>query len=152
MKNLLKNLPLVVVFVILMTSVGCPGCPPPPDSTLGKVINCAGLSANQAIPLIPKINDCLTGAVDWKGCLISLISPAANVTTDVIACVVRDQGAKFAESADDQLEGTAACAADDFIRDYILGEQKMTFEDGYTPPPNVDGQVCGVLLQARAYE
>lgn len=150
MKNFLKSTPMLIVLVMALSGAGCPGCPPPPDSALGKVINCAGLNANQAIPFIPKVNDCLTGAVDWKGCLISLINPAANITTEVLACVTRDQGMKFAESADDQLEDTAACAADDFIRDYILGEKGMRFEDGYAPHEKVDGQVCGVLLQSRA--
>lgn len=150
MKNFLKSVPMIAIFVMALTGAGCPGCPQPPDGALGQVLDCAGINANQAIPLIPKVNDCLTSAVDWKGCLISLINPASNITTEILACVTRDQGSKFAESADDQLEDTAACAADDFIRDYILGEKQMKFKGDYEPPEKVDSQVCGVLLQSRA--
>lgn len=151
MKNFLPNFLITLMMVFTLAGAGCPGCPPPnPDTTLGKIINCAGLSGTQAIPLIPKVNDCLTRAVDWKTCLISLLNPTANITTDILACVVRDQGMKFAEGADDELEASAACAADEFITSYILGEKQMSFTDGYTPPEGSDKQVCGVLLQSRA--
>lgn len=157
MRNLFRHLkitPMLALLTFCFTmAAGCPGCPPTPDSPLGKIVNCDGLG-NQVIPLIPKVNDCLTGAVDWKGCLISLINPAANITVQVLSCAVKDQGIKFAEGGDDQLEDTAACAADDFIQKYVYQEQGLSFADNdvsrYETPSGVTPDVCNVLLQSRS--
>lgn len=137
-----RIIPVLLLLIFSATQSGCPGCPPPsPDSTLGKIINCENLGV-QAIPLIPKVNDCLTGSVNWQNCLIGLINPAVNITLDVIACVTRDQGMKFAESADDPLENRGACRADSFITDYVIKEQGMNFTDNYTSPSNIDRSAC----------
>lgn len=142
MKNvtllIVRRLMVAMTFVVLLGAVGaaCPGCPTPP--TTQGVLNCLGPSVQQyGIPLIPKVNNCLTGTVDWMGCLISLLSPAAGITEEVLACVTRDQGGKFAQTADDPLESQAACRADAFIT-----EKKYEFQDGYTRPEGLNTDIC----------
>jgi len=141
-KVLLMNLRKLAVSFAFVLGVGvvgsgCPGCPNPP--TVTGVLNCLSPAVKDyGIPLIPKVNNCLTGVVDWKGCLIGLISPAAGITEEVLACVTRDQGGKFASTADDPLENKAACRADAFIM-----AQKYEFKDGYQRPENVDTNACG---------
>ena len=127
---------LALVLVLGIAGSACPSCPTTPD-VMG-VINCTGPAVQEyGIPLIPKVNNCLTGTVDWKQCLISLLSPAAGITEEVLACVTRDQGGKFAQTADDPLESQAACRADAFITD-----KKYEFQDGYTRPENLNTDIC----------
>lgn len=127
---------LALVLVLGVAGSACPSCPTTPD-VMG-VINCTGPAVQEyGIPLIPKVNNCLTGTVDWKQCLISLLSPAAGITEEVLACVTRDQGGKFAQTADDPLESQAACRADAFITD-----KKYEFHDGYTRPENLNTDIC----------
>jgi hypothetical protein len=127
---------LALVFGLGIAGAACPGCPTPP--TVTGVLNCTGPAVQQyGIPLIPKVNNCLTGTVDWMGCLISLLSPAAGITEEVLACVTRDQGGKFAQTADDPLESQAACRADAFIT-----EKKYEFQDGYQRPEGLNTDIC----------
>lgn len=125
----MKKLLLVIPFLL---ATSCPGCPDP-SPTQQKWIDCASDAVKKnGIPLIPKVNDCLTG-LSITSCLISLLSPAAGITEDVLACVVQSSAMSFAESADDPLECGAAEAADQFIQEEILKKRGWQFKDGYTP-------------------
>ena len=126
-------------FTLIIGLLTVVACPRPISPTVSEIISCTGESLSQnGIPLIPKVNDCLTGAVEWEDCLLSLITPTAAITEDILACVLRDQGGKFAQTADDELENKAACRADAFI-----SERKYKFEDGYDTPVGVDPLACG---------
>lgn len=135
-KSFIDRLAYVQILAIVFFAffAACPGCPNP-TPTQQKWIDCTSAAVRtHGLPLIPKINDCVTGVFDVTGCLISLISPAAGISADVLACVVRDQGKKFAETADDTLECNAMKNADTFIVEHIIGKEKMMFVDGYTSP------------------
>jgi hypothetical protein len=117
----------VVVLTLLVGSTGCPK-PIPPTS---KWIECGGKAIRaHGLPLIPKVNDCLTSGDGWQVCLISLISPAVGITEDVLACVLRQQNNQFAAQAaanpSDDAAAIAAARAAQFIKD-----RRYTFG----PPP-----------------
>ncbi len=131
-KSLIIRFMPILALLFWSTVASCPGCPNP-TPTQQKWINCTAEAARKyGIPLVPKVNDCLT-TLDSTSCLISLISPAAGITASVLACVVRDSGATFAETADDKLECGAVQNADAFIREHIMKEKGLEFEDGYDP-------------------
>ena len=92
------RLPIVALLVTLLASAGCPGgCQVP---TGGQAIQCGSEAIEKNWhKALPKVNACLTMATGWEGCLIGLIEPAVGITEDVIACLVKDQGAKFADTA-----------------------------------------------------
>ena len=110
---------LLAALFLMVSTAGCPK-PIPPTS---KWIECGGEAMRtHGIPLIPKVNDCLTGAAgSWQQCLVSLISPAAGITEDVLACVLQEQEQTFAAQAsanpEDNSATTAATRAAEFIKE-----------------------------------
>ena len=106
----------ILALVLLLTACRLP----PPDSKAGKVIRC-GTDAvlNNFGKALPSVNTCISSAPDYEGCLFGLIDPVVGITEDVIACVLRDQGAKFAAQAEanpgDSVSARAAVRAQAFI-------------------------------------
>lgn len=82
---------------------------------------------SRAIPLIPKVNDCLVQPSDWKNCLIWLIDPVAGITEDALACTVSNARRKAVAAAQantsDSISKTSAERAASFI-----SERGYTFE------------------------
>jgi hypothetical protein len=97
---------------------------PPPTSTLGKVIRCSTEAVEKNGPaLVAPVNTCLTNDGDATACLLGLVRPAAGITQEVIACVVRHQEKVFAESA-------AGNEAD--VRSWRAAERAREFTARYT--------------------
>ena len=113
-----------VAFALITALSGCRV--PPPDSFVGKLINCSSRSVQENWPtLLGPVNTCLTGAAAGATpCLLGLIKPTAGFTEDVVACLVNYQGQQFAASAQansgDIRSARAALNAREFIkaRDY----------------------------------
>lgn len=124
MRKFLRGYVPPALFVVLIASMGlissfgCPGgCKVP---TKQQVIACGSTAMQQNWPsVLPQVNGCLTSPGDWEGCLIGLINPAIGVTEDLVACLVKDQGVKFSDSAKVNVNDTtsvmAAQRADAFI-------------------------------------
>lgn len=118
----------ILAFVALTISIsGCPSsCKPKPGEP--GIFDCASQAVrDHAISILPKVNDCLTGG-SVTMCLISLISPVAGITEDVLSCVVRSAGSRFAMNADDDFERQASSNATAF-----LCEREAQFKDGNNP-------------------
>ena len=117
----------VALILLSVTAVGCPSCPEPKPGEPG-IFDCASQAVqDHAISILPKVNDCLTGG-SVTMCLISLISPVAGITEDVLSCVVRSAGSRFAMNADDDFERQASSNATAF-----LCERGAQFKDGDNP-------------------
>lgn len=74
-------------------------CRMPPDSTASKIIRCGTQAVkDNFFQALPSVNGCLASP-GYESCLFGLINPVAGITEDVVACVLRDQGQKFAAAA-----------------------------------------------------
>jgi len=91
-----------IAFVgLLAIIVAMAGCRVPPTGVVSKVIDCSTETVQKNWPTaIGPVNDCLTRdeGEDWTRCL-DLVPAAVNVGVDVLACVLREQRATFADSA-----------------------------------------------------
>lgn len=104
-----------------------------PDSTGGRVIQCAGEAIERNWhQALPAVNTCITVDANesgWRDCLIGVINPAVGITEDLVACVLRDQGQKMAAQAErnpnDFRSERGAKRAETWI-----AERKYTFADG----------------------
>ncbi len=102
---------------------------PPPGTTGRKLIDCATDAVKQnGIGLIAPVNTCLTGG-DVQSCLLGLINPAAGITYDVLACVVRREGAEFAAAEAINANDTRSRRGATSARQWIAAEQ-IEFTDG----------------------
>lgn len=94
----------LAAFLAVLSVLAVPACRvPPPDTKLGKVIDCTSKSVQEnAISAVGPVNDCLTLPDDenWQACLVKLINPAVGITRDIVACVLRDSGELFAAMAE----------------------------------------------------
>jgi hypothetical protein len=105
---------------LLLASLFLLGCPHPvPSGVSPGLIDCSLQAVRDyGIPLIPKVNSCITGQ-DWQSCLIGLVSPVANITEDVLACVVQSSGKSYAASAaanpKDAISADGAARAKQFV-------------------------------------
>lgn len=119
------RLALLAAFMAL--PAGCPKPTPGPGSPGIVVCTTEAVRAN-GLSLIPKVNDCLVAPSSWEACLISLIDPVANITEDVLACVVQSQGRQAAAAAEantkDELSAITAERARAFIksRGYVFSQ------------------------------
>ena len=110
----------VAIIAYVTISLTCFGCRLPPPGTTGrKVIDCSAEAIQQQWPgAIGPVNTCLTGGGSYA-CLLGLIRPAAGITEDLIACLVRNQGSEFAAAAainfDDVRSARAAESARAFL-------------------------------------
>lgn len=123
---------LFAAFLLTLVLTSATGCRvPPPDSTAGKWIRCSGAAIEQNWhQALPAVNGCLTGIDDgWRDCLVGLINPAVGITEDVIACVTRDQGTKFADSALANGQDVRSLRAAERASAW-LGERRYVFADG----------------------
>jgi hypothetical protein len=108
----------IFALVLLVAVAACPK-PTPTGGVVGKVVDCSvqGVRDN-ALQLVPLVNDCLTGG-GWTGCLLGLIKPAVGITEDVIACVVQSSESSYARAArtnpGDTVSTTAAQNASRFL-------------------------------------
>ena len=81
-------LPFLLIPLLLC---GCAGCPSP--LAPGKIVDCAGAECRAHCPeMAAQVTACLVSK-DVASCLTGLIVPALGISYDVIACVVRQQGA-----------------------------------------------------------
>jgi hypothetical protein len=112
---------LALALLLLVTACRCRM--PSPESPAGRLIQCSTEAVAQNWhKALPGVNTCLgrddaPPAIDT--CLLGLIAPAVGVTEDVLACVLRRQGERFAASAstnpDDQFSARAAGNAQGFM-------------------------------------
>jgi len=99
------------------------GCPRPIEpGKPASLIDCTAQAVrSRAIPLIPKVNDCLVQPSEWQKCLIGLIDPVAGITEDALACTVQhNHGTAAAASSanpSDSLSRTRAERSQSFIKD-----------------------------------
>lgn len=102
---------------------------PPPGTVTRKIIDCAvETGKQQAIGLIAPVNTCLTGGSTTE-CLLGLINPVAGVTEELIACVVRSQGAEFNAAAAINVSDTRSWRAAENARVFI-SKRGYEFKDG----------------------
>lgn len=88
----------LVVFLAL-DSIACRV--PPPGTLAGRVISCTTEAVRTQWPtVVAPVNDCLAlpDGSDWRGCL-DVIVRTTKVGIDVVACVVKGQGERFAAAA-----------------------------------------------------
>lgn len=115
---------IIFMFLPVMLLHGCRDVSKP-DTTVGKLVHCGTAAVQENWPrILPSVNSCLTDQTErsYEPCLISLINPVAGITEDVLACVLRDQGGKFAASAEtnpgDTRSMRASVRAQAFINRY----------------------------------
>lgn len=92
----MRHLLLLTLFL-----TACPHPPPGPGEPPG-IIQCGTEAVQTHWPqVLPAVNACLVDAADgaWVSCLVGLISPAVGITEAVIACLVQDRQASFADAA-----------------------------------------------------
>lgn len=121
---------LGALFVAAVVAWSSMGCKMPQPGTVGrKLIDCGTEAVKKnAIGIIPEVNSCLTGD-SAKDCLLGLVNPAVGITYDVVACVVRRQGAEFAASEQiNPLDVRSKVAAGN-AHEFIAAEQ-IEFTDG----------------------
>jgi hypothetical protein len=126
---------IALVALLTVSGVGCSSCQQPGGGGgIGnKLISCTTEAVSRNWPtVLPGVNTCLTDTgpdSSVSSCLLGLINPAINVTEDVIACVLRDQGRKFGEMAarneNDLRSARAAHRANAF-----MVEREYRFQDG----------------------
>lgn len=96
---------------------------PTPQSIGGRVISCSTEAVKTQWPkVVGPVNDCLTrpDGSDWRACL-DVITSTADVAIDVVACVVKGQGASFADSAAVNPDDTRSARAAHRARQYVEG-------------------------------
>lgn len=125
MHRSLRPFLLAPVFLALAALGGCHL--PKPGSPTDHAIRC-GIDAIQshAIEAVPCVNTCLADTHDVFACLAACAVPAAGITSDVIACVTRDQGAEFAAAASLNPDDVRSFRAADRAHAYLQG---VKFED-----------------------
>jgi hypothetical protein len=124
---------LIAVGALGLVGIVCQGCRTPPPGTPGtgqRIVNCATQAVADTWPeFLPQVNGCLAHDTGAMGCLLSLIQPAVGATEDLIACLVRNQGAAYAHAAQanpgDAVSVRAAAAA----RQWLI-ERNVVFVDG----------------------
>lgn len=111
---------LAVLLAALSASLAVPSCRvPPPTTGVGKIISCGTDAVRSCGPMtLPAVNTCLAGDGDVTSCLLGLIRPATCVTEEVVACLVRHEGAEFAH---------AAQANPDDVRSFRCADRAKTF-------------------------
>lgn len=74
------------------------GCAHPIGAGVSKVINCASAAIQDGFSkILPAVNSCVAGSDEsYEPCLVGLIGQGGE---DLLACVLRDQGTKFLDSA-----------------------------------------------------
>lgn len=120
--NAIAAVLLIMAILVIIAAVTVAGCrPPPPDSTLGRVIRCSSPAVQKCWPsVLPSVNTCAASENDGVACLVGLIRPVGCLAEDVIACVARRQGAEFNHAAqanpDDARSARAAATLATFVR------------------------------------
>lgn len=136
MPKLTRGINRLALLAVVALTISISGCPSSCETKPGEpgIFDCASQAVqDHAISILPNVNDCLTGG-SVTMCLISLISPVAGITQDVLSCVVRSAGSRFAMNADDDFERQASSNATAF-----LCERGAQFKDGDNP--DCDGDV-----------
>lgn len=114
--------------LLSLTVTACPHPGPNPGEP-GKIVKC-GTTAIQtcASEVLPAVNECLAGVSDVTSCLLGLIKPTSCLSYEVIACLVRHEGAAAHEAAAlnprDIVDAQRAARSEEF-----LAKQSVKFED-----------------------
>jgi hypothetical protein len=94
--------------VLAVLALACPRPQPPGVPTHG-IVQCGTEAIQKCAPgALPAVNECLSGQGDVTDCLLGLIMPAGCVTYEVVACLVRHEGA----AADHAAQANPADALD----------------------------------------
>lgn len=132
--HILKRIITIIALINLIAGCKHPtGAGPDSGGGLGpRIVSCASQEVQQSWPkILPSVNGCLVllVAAQVTPCLLGLVKPAIGITEDVIACVVRGSGDRYADAAtanrDDQVSARAAANAFEFIR-----QRGYQFSDG----------------------
>lgn len=117
--------PPAAVLLLVVSSFGFTACPHPGPGpvTPGGVISCGAEAVQScAAGALPAVNECLAGTSNVTDCLLALIQPVGCITHDVIACLVRHEGA----AAEHASQANAADKRDARIaaraREYLQGQ------------------------------
>ena len=121
---------LTLLAACMALPAGCPKPTPGPGSpgSSGIVVCTTEAIRDNALALIPRVNDCLTAPSNWEACLIGLINPVANITEDVLACTVQTEARRASAAVEanpkDDMSGITAERARGFIksRGYIFAQ------------------------------
>lgn len=82
-----------VLYTGLLAVTACPHPQPGPGAPHG-IVECGAKAVQACAPgALPAVNECLSGSGDVTSCLLGLIQPAGCVTYEVVACLVRHEGA-----------------------------------------------------------
>jgi hypothetical protein len=117
-------------FALFMLLTGC-RLPPPGMPPTGPIA-CSVDAVQRCWPgAIGPVNTCLTSA-GASGCLLGLIQPGGCMVENVIACLVRHQGAEFAHAAQLNPGDVRSARAAENARQFIT-ERKYTFTKEGSP-------------------
>ena len=109
---------------VLLLALFLTACPKPVPGEPPGIIACGTDAVQQHWPqVLPSVNACLVDAADgaWVSCLVGLISPVAGITEAVIACLVQDRQASYADASarnpGDMRSARGKVRAAQFLRD-----------------------------------
>jgi hypothetical protein len=110
----------LVIGCLALFFPACPKPPPGPVEPHPTVVECGTNAVAKCAPsALPAVNECLAGTGDVVSCLLGLIQPAGCVTFEVIACLVRHEGAAarqaFELNPTDVRDQRRAARAQEFI-------------------------------------
>lgn len=86
----------ICVGLLLAGALGCPKpTPGPGEPHAGGPLHCGTQAISACAPkALPVIYSCLDGTGDATACLMGLIAPVGCAAYEVVACLVRGEGAK----------------------------------------------------------
>lgn len=114
------GIPLAVLLTIL--ALGCTprtggGEPTGPS----KIVSCGGEALAHCAPdMLGPTNECLAGSGDIVSCLMGFTRPAACAGLDIVACMVRHEGAAAkaaaASNPNNTVDARRSARAEEFLR------------------------------------
>jgi hypothetical protein len=121
----MKRLIAILLATLAAACFACGTLPP----VVGKTVDCSGESVRSRwVSILPAVNQCIGDVTvgDYTSCLLALVNPAAGISLDVVACLVRERGASAVHASqanpDDARSTRAAERAHAF-----LASQKIAF-------------------------